>query len=407
MKHWRLVLIVVLLAGLLVFVAGCGSEDEAEPAAEEVTQAEEVASQPTEASAPEPTEAEAAAEEPTAAPEPTDTPEPTEAPPTDTPTPEPTEEPAELDVSTLASSDSYTSYRSRVTITVAGIQDGEEIEQTLEFTLEETTDPRAQHIVMAGEGLGDLESAGLDSIEMYTVEDTMYMKMGEDWLSMPADEGGSFDDEMFTPETFTEDTCGWKMEADTEVLGYEVHHYSVDRAGLEACATADMLDELGDVEVFDGDMYITIEGKYLVQMDVHFEGSGTTFFMGTTDGEELDEGTVDVHIEYWDINEPFVIEVPEEALASSGAPADIPVPPDATGQSNMFGMFTFQSALTPEELSDWYKAEMPNYGWTEDSAEEFGGMYTLEFSQDSRKASFMITGDADSGLSQVLITVEE
>lgn len=107
-----------------------------------------------------------------------------------------------------------------------------------------------------------------------------------------------------------------------------------------------------------------------------------------------------------DVNEPFTIEVPEEALKGSQLPEDIPTPADAEGVSQVFGMITFTSATPPGELSDFYKTEMPKNGWTLSNEGSFGGVFSLEFTKGGRTASLMISADAAPGKTSVLITVQ-
>jgi hypothetical protein len=112
-------------------------------------------------------------------------------------------------------------------------------------------------------------------------------------------------------------------------------------------------------------------------------------------------------MEMMDVNVPFTITLPEEAVSGSGVPEDIPVPEDAEEISSLMGFITFQSASSPEELTEFYQTEMPNNGWAEVSVDEMAGMFILEFEKDGRNASLMITPDTDTGKTSVLITVEE
>jgi hypothetical protein len=86
-------------------------------------------------------------------------------------------------------------------------------------------------------------------------------------------------------------------------------------------------------------------------------------------------------------------------------PEDIPLPPDATGMAEMFGMMTFQSPSTPQEVADFYQTEMPNNGWTEVSADSMGDVFMLQYTKDSRTAELMISADADTGETGVMLTV--
>ncbi len=393
MKHARWIVLATLLAGLmLVALAACGGGAESvTPPAAEPTQ--EVAAAPTQAS--EATQA----PEPTQAAEPTQAPEPTTA-PADTPA---ATEDTGLDTSGLSTTSNLDSYRSKMTITSKGTKDGQEVTETLDMTTEYTKDPQMQHIVMSGTAVDDGQGG---SIEMYTTADTMYMKMGDQWLSMPATEDNQIGESIITPDDMLADTCGWTKEKDTEINGVAVEHYTTTKAQLEQCSGLGLLTGVGDLTDAGGDLYVAKDGNYVAQMDFFYEGTGLDINLGSAD-ESVQQGRLEIHFEMTDVNQPISIQIPEAATQAGAMPEDIPIPADAEEASNMFGMITYQSAQSPQELADYYKAEMPNNGWTESSADEMGGMYMLEYTKDGRTASLMINADSDTGKTSVLIQIQE
>jgi hypothetical protein len=384
MKHLKWSLLLVLIAGLVLSLAACGGSTEA-------TAPEEVG--PTEASETEMEEVPSA--EPTQAAEPT-------TPPADTPVPEPTEE-EELDASALAGLSDLRSYRSTMRLTMRQVQDGEELEQSMVFVVESTSEPKAQHISMSGEGFEDeMPSA---SLEMYVIEDTMYMKLEDQWLSVPATEDDMETAGIITPDTLLEDTCGWKRQDSTEVNGVKVQHWTFSKEDMERCMPPEELTGIGELTEAGGDLYLAEDESYIVQMDLFYEGEDLDLNLGET-GEGAKVQRVEVHYTMTDVNEPFAIEVPEEALASGTLPEDIPIPEDAQEVTNMFGMLTFTSPTGIQEIAEFYKTEMPGNGWSEISVNEMSGMYMLEYTKESRTASFMIT-TGDSGETSVMITVQD
>ena len=122
----------------------------------------------------------------------------------------------------------------------------------------------------------------------------------------------------------------------------------------------------------------------------------------------LQNGSMEVIVDLMDINEPFEIVVPEEALAAGQPPEDIPVPDNAEELQviDFMGMITFLSPDSPQEVADYYKTEMPSNGWNEISADEMAGMSSLEYSKGDRTASFLISTDQETGKTSVLITIE-
>jgi hypothetical protein len=392
MKPMKWILTALLLAGLVVgSLAACGGGAKSTAPTEAA---------PTQAAQPAPTKA--AEAQPTQMPEPTKAPEPTVA-PADTPASESAGDTG-LDTGVLSTSSDFDSYRSKMTITTKGTKDGQEVTESLNFTTEYTKEPLAQHIVMSGTALEEGGAPG--SIEMYQTADTMYMKMGDQWLSVPAGEGEQITQGLITPEDLLGDTCGWKKERDTELGGIKVNHYTTSKGQMDQCAPTALLTQVGELTDAGGDLYVAIEQNYVAQMDFFLEGTGMDLSMGSAD-EAVQQGRMEFHFEMSDVNQPFTIQVPEEALAAGSMPEDIPIPADAEEASNMFGMISFQSASTPAEIADFYKAEMPNNGWTQTSADEMGGMFMLEYTKDTRTASFVINTDSDTNKTSVLITIQE
>ncbi len=335
--------------------------------------------------------------------EPTD--KPTQA-PNEGPTQEPTEDGhVELDLGFLDSMADYTSYRSRMIITVEGTQDGKAIKQSIEMIMEVTTDPPAQHMSMSGDMLGD--QAGVEGIEMYLVEDAVYLQMGGKWMSVPAGAETPIDEDMFSPESFIRESCGWERQPDTEVLGVPVHHWAADRAGVEDCATEKMLENMGEIRAFNADVYGAIDGGYMVQMDIYYEGDRIGLGLMGVGDKPLEEANLAIHFQYTDVNAPFTIRVPEEAWAGDSLPDDIPKPPEAGNVTGALGLTMIETRLSGQQVYDYYLAQMPANGWTQDSAEQSGDTYRLEFSKDRRSASFMISGDEETSVTSVLITISE
>jgi hypothetical protein len=395
MKNPRWILILILLASLTLGLVACGGEPEtAEPAATEAAQA-----QPTQA---EPTQAEPATDTPVP---PTETPVPTAVPePTTAPETQPEGSTEGLDLSALEPASDLSSYRANMAVSISGTNNGEPVEESLNFLIEYTSEPPAQHIIMSGMGM--TVTQGMDNIEMYQVGDMSYLKMGDQWLSMPATADTLDSTGFIKPEDVLEDTCGWTRQNDTEYNGVMSHHWTASKEDMEACMTAAQLADIGNITSASGELYVAVEGNYVVHMSLVFEGQDLDAGMGLGD-EALDQGRMEVTFDMSDVNQPFVIELPEEAVSSSGVPDDLPIPDDAQDVANAFGMITFNSPSSPADVSAFYQDQMPQNGWTEASVDDMGGMFMLEYNKDGRTASLMISPDEDTGMTSVLITIQE
>ena len=284
--------------------------------------------------------------------------------------------------------------------TVAEIN-GQEETQTIDFSVAYTSDPLAQHIRMSGEALG----AEDETVEMYLIEDTMYMKMGDQWLSMPASEEDIDTDSFITADSLLEDICGWKDEGIEEIDGIKVRHWAFTKEDFDECMLVEDLASMGELTDAGGDLYVAEDGNYVVLMEMFYEGEDLDMDLGE-EGDEVKAQRMEIHYETTDVNVPFTIEAPAEALESGALPEDLPMPDDAADVNNMFGMIIFTSELGPEAVFTFYQEEMPNNGWTEVSAEASPGFWMMEYSKDGRSASFMIT-EEDSGSASVMITLAE
>jgi hypothetical protein len=387
-SRWLLWLSLLLMVAL--GAAACGGPSAATPD-------REAASAPTVEPSPVSTDAFA----PTSSPKPTNSPEPTSSP---EPEREPTQEKMELDTASLAPASNLSSYRSSMTIQVEGIDNNKEVRGTVEFLVEYTRDPLAQHIAISSQGFED--DAEAIRTELYRVGDTSYMQFGEEWLAMSAAGEDPLDGAgILAPNDMLEDTCGWKQQTGTEYNGMQVHHWTLETGDLAECMTADRFAQMGEITDASGNLYVAADGNYIAHMDLVFEGRELAMGVGSAE-DRVEEGRVEFTFEMTDVNQPFAIQIPEEAQATSAMPEDVPIPDDAEDVNNMFGMVTFLSPSTPQQVVEQFRAEMPEHGWTEVSVDEFGGTFVLEYSKEQSTASLMISVDQDTNKTSVFITVE-
>ena len=385
MRNKRWVLILMLLVGLALALASCGDDSEVatQPEGPTATQAESTAT-----TAPPPT----TAPTDTAEPEPTDTAE------AETPT-----EGAELNLDNVAKPDDLSSYRSTMRLSTSGAGAEGETGGVLEFLVEYTREPLAQHVVISGEGFDQTGEVG--SMEMYQVEDTAYINLGDQWMSMPATENILGEAGTIDPEDMLDDTCGWRDAGRSEYNGISAHYWTLSADDLRDCMAAEAFTDMGEITDASGELYVAEDGNYIVYMELTLEGSNLVMGMGSEE-EAVDQGRIDFTYEMTDVNAPITIELPEEASSSGQLPDDIPVPEDAEEVSFMFGMITFNAASSPAEVAEYYQAQMPLNGWSESSVSEMSGMYMLEYTKDGRTASLIIN-EGDTGGSSVMITIEE
>jgi hypothetical protein len=273
------------------------------------------------------------------------------------------------------------------------------------MSMEFTREPAAQHFVISAEGLEEAEE--FDALEMYIIEDTMYMSIAGQWISAPADESVLQDDLFLNANELLEDYCGGTRQQDTTLNGVQVHHWTFTQDDMEACMTPDELTEMGEITDAGGALYVSAEDNYVVRMEFYVEGNQLDASLGG--GEEtLDEGRLEVVYDVTDVNQPFTIEVPPEALEGATVPEDIPVMDDAQEVASFMGMITYTSPSAADAVASFYEEQLPANGWTGGEMSEFGGMYMFsDYTKEGRTLSVNISFDEETEQSQVFISVEE
>jgi len=331
----------------------------------------------------------------------------TNTPPPPTATAVPTVAPTEESVafSAVEKPTELNSFRSEVELTWQGtFTDSTEATGTLAIAAEFVREPQAEHLTINGNvpGLGGANLPADKPAEIYLVGGNLYTNILGSWMQLPADAGGlDVENLAFSvSEEMLKQLKDAKYEGKETYNGVQTRHYSFDQSNLNL---AD-LPVGAKIDKANGNVYVALEGNYLVHMDMEISGINVAVPTGA-ETRPMEAGTVKMTADVLDVNQPITIQVPAEALAGTESAQDIPLPPDAEQVSTLSGMTAFQSASTPQQVAEFYKAEMPKNGWTQTQDEPSGDVYTLAFAKESRTASFVITADSTSGKTSVVITM--
>ena len=409
-------LFLMLLALLLVFtLAACGGSK-----ATETTEKAPAATSETAATQPEATKAEEM--QPTAAPteaaEATAEPEATEAPAEATA--EPTEEPTSSEFAKIEDVvDSYrlkgeVSYQVRVTP-----DDGSEstnVQMTFESEWTKADNPYGYNVATKFTGMdmfgtnGEENSDKPTDFQMIAVDDTAYMKLGDQWISTPRDQANQDDTMMINIDDYVTDMENLKKVGTETVNGIKTVHYTYkDDAMFQATFNEIITSLLKDNENVDdfepveatasSDLWIATKGNYPVKADFQMNA---TFKSKTTDKEIHIEGRN--MVEVTEINGDVTIEPPADAPKPGEVnipgfePGTFPIPEQTTVEGSMAGMTSLTSKLSPDEINAFYDDALTKMGWTK--AE--GPMPT--WSKDGNSFTLMVT-PGDDGTTAILILV--
>jgi hypothetical protein len=389
MKNLKWLRMAFLLAGLAIVLVACGAGTATTAVQPEATQATGGQTPLVVQSAP------------TAVP--TKTPL---APPTVVPTPA---LPESLDSSKLVALNSFDSYRSTTTISSSGTQAGKQVQETTTIKEEYIKNPFAHHMLVTTTGTA--EATGPTTFELYTVEGTEYLNMGGTWTSAPAAAAGAGLN-LISGDKVLQKTCGWTKSGTVDVAGIQTADYKLSAGAVATCPDIQTLFGQGTITQASGDVYIAVDGNYVVKIDITFQGTNLQVMGSTSTSTTLDQGTEQMQYALSDVNKSFTIEVPAEAKQAAALPSglpvptpggqtgalpsDIPAPSDAQLTANVGGVVILSSASTAQQVSDFYKAEMPKNGWTAGTESQMPYGYSLTFTKGGRTATIVITGAAGS-----------
>jgi len=278
-----------LLVGLVVVIAACGGDK-------------------------------AAATSVPAASKPVDTPVPTTPlKPADTPVPTPAAQEGLVPGRVVKVTD-LNSYLSTIDLQWQGtLTNGQEIEASMNMMIEYVREPKAQHISIYGTSLAAQGYTADQPLEMVIIGDKTYMKAMGTWMQAPSSEGSEDlgDTFLLISDDVLKNAKNARYEGRETVNGVETKHYSFDETRLNATQLAG-----SKVDQAKGDIWIAVDGDYIVKMDTTLIGTE----MGVLGNQTMSNGSMHMVMDVTDANKPITIEVPVEALESGQLPQDIPSP---------------------------------------------------------------------------------
>jgi len=319
-----------------------------------------------------------------------------------------------IDLDSIWNTMDIKSYRGDFTMTFDGTSDGEMVNGSATIAIEYIADPPAQHMTMSLEGYDvDPELAGLNSFEFYVMGDTAYLSLGDEsgWLAFPNDSEDSITDEFMSYQDFVDLPEKAKRKLLPEnVNGVMAWHYVVDKNDLE--------EGLGTYDEMSADVWIAVDGGYMVKMDVTMSGSFTSEDLGD---QPIDEGTMSIVFNMHDVNGNFTIELPPEAAEAESfsfdddmfgggewTRQDAPLPDDAEIDFAMEGMVSAYTNLSFEDALAFMLTQLEANGWViEGEPWESEDSYWADFVKEAETLSLMIDpAYDDTDRISIMITIE-
>ena len=202
--------------------------------------------------------------------------------------------------------DTFESYRMTFSLTMDGTLQGESTTGTVKGTVESTTDPEAQHwqIEMVGDAFKEL--AMLGAVEIYSIDDTIYIQnpLDDTWMGVPSFlVEGLLPAEMVDPQDSIELPATAIPQPGEEVVNGVVSQKYV--FGPE-----DISSDGSNYDEVEGSIWVAVDGNYVVRYEAVIAGQHNDLAAGGL--ELLEEGTITMTYDVSDINSDFTLEAPEE-----------------------------------------------------------------------------------------------
>jgi len=349
----------------------------------------------------------------------------TPAPPTATPEPPtPTAEPTQETANFAKIEDVVKSYHSesRVTYTISTEPPVEDYTTNFDMTMStdwvKADNPFGSNTSTSIKGL-DIpnQDGGQDApqeISMISVDDTAYVKMGDQWISVPRDQADSEQTASISLDDLVQDMKELKRVGKEKVNGINTIHYQYkDFSFFKSTLNDILLQELQDktdVAQFKladaknkGDIWIAKKGGYVVKVDLNFDATFKKT-SNATDAKAPDK----IHIQMSNVtnvsnvNGDITIELPADApkpgevTAPGFEPGTFPLPEQTTVDGAFGGMTSLSSKLSPDEINAFFDKELTKMGWTKAD----GVMPT--WSKDGNSFLLMVT-PGDDGVTSITI----
>jgi hypothetical protein len=283
------------------------------------------------------------------------------------------------------------SYKSKYTIRFTGKgADGKSIDNSWEMAEEFIHNPRAQRILATSSNSTDGQVTDSARWETITIGQTTYMiTQNEDGttscLSVSSSEATP-PEQSLSPDMWG-GVSGAKYVNTETVNGIRAKHYAWKEGSFAGFGWLSG----------QGETWVAEDGGYVVKQRI--EGTGKGFLLG----DDTDEGTTTMEYEVTEANGSFEILPPE---GCEGPSTDIPVMPIALETMTLGDMISYRSPTPLADAVSFYETEMPANGWQASGEPiETEGFTQLTYTKDNRTATIMLTSDASTNETTVLVQV--
>lgn len=306
-----------------------------------------------------------------------------------------------ITLSTVDSSYDFDNYQFNMDFRFTTLNEaGNPYDQIMRADVMVTTDPAAISMTMNVSGIPELATFGDGSdITMVQLPDATYMAVPSLGCLLAPDDGTIAQSvaDLTDANNFLNVVNNAEFVGTETVNGFETHHYQFDRSNLKT-------DNSENFESLAGDLYLAVDGGYLVRLEM--TGSGIISDFVT---DQPRNGDLFLTMNLNQANADLVVTAPEECTAVDSATAiQYPQLPDARDTVTMPGMMSYETETAVSEAAAFYVQALTAEGWREDIENAIFNDTTtvLTFTKDETELAVTIGTDPVSGLTSVIIVSE-
>lgn len=270
------------------------------------------------------------------------------------------------------------SYLATLTLSFDGTRQGQAEIWSETYLMRFQTDTAVRQLTI--ERSGDL--ADLEPVFMAEANETAYERSGAISCTAYQIETGNSLGDRIEPAGFLNYVIGADEAGSETVNDIAATHYTFDQHALGQ----------QDLTQSTGEMWVAVDGGYIVKYVVTTKGSADYF------GEGI-EGTLSYDYELAEVNQPVEFNIPSDCPPGV---IDAPRLEDASNVVSELGLLTYATASSVQDAAAFYQQELSKIGWqaVESSVSDTSAL--LAFEKDNE--TMFVSMTAETGSTSVLIT---
>lgn len=293
---------------------------------------------------------------------------------------------------------SLNSYRARVSLVFTGTRGGEPAAGSIESLAEVTQEPPALHQYLKIEAVISQTDILPGVSELFQAGDKTYVKRGSTgpWFTFTSgqvtpDQLGFFEPEklIILPKTVA------NPPRFANLNGRNIQQYTFDEN--------DLADPNLIFEQADGELWLTTIGNYVVRYVI---SASLKIIIPNPAAHIFDEGQLSLSYTLSDVNASFTITPPRAALTATNSLSGLPRLPDAEIVSVFPGFIEYTSAITPVAAVFFYRDELAESEWMEESISVFNEKARLVYSREGQTMTILINPAGNPDKIKVSIKVD-